>query len=148
MKIGQLSQRSGVPATALRYYEKVGLLERPGRTPSGYRAYDRSALTRVAFIRAAQAVGLSLAQIRDVISIRDGGTAPCGHVVELIERRRSEVRERIEELRRLEQELDRVGARAKRVDPADCGPSGICAVIPIDEGRGRVLRSRQMGDGA
>src|SRR5918911_197322 len=95
MRIGELARRSGIASTALRYYEKAGLLPPARRTPSGYRAYDATALQRLVFIRAAQAVGLSLPEIRDVIAIRDGGTAPCSHVVGLIQRRRAAVRVRI-----------------------------------------------------
>lgn len=78
----------------------------------------RRLFARVAFIRAAQAVGLSLTEIRDVIAIRDGGAAPCRLVVELIECRRSEVLERISELQRLAGELDRVVV--SRLDLAEC----------------------------
>jgi MerR family copper efflux transcriptional regulator len=68
------------------------------RTPAGYRAYDANVLPRLAFIRAAQAVGLSLAEIREVIAIPDGGSAPCQHVMELIGKHRAEVLTRIREL--------------------------------------------------
>ena len=57
MKIGELARRSGLATTALRYYENAGLLPESRRTASGYRAYDADALPRLAFIRAAQAVG-------------------------------------------------------------------------------------------
>ena len=63
MRIGELTERSGVPSTALRYYEQVGLLPAPSRTSSGYRSYDADVLPRLKFIRAAQAVGLSLTDI-------------------------------------------------------------------------------------
>ena len=132
MRIGELARHSGIASTALRYYEKAGLLPQPQRTLSGYRAYGADALQRLAFIRAAQAVGLSLPEIREVIAIRDGGTAPCSHVVGLIERRRAEVRARIRELRRLEQELTQLAERGARLDPAECDPAGICQVIPSE----------------
>jgi DNA-binding transcriptional MerR regulator len=130
MRIGELARRSGIASTALRYYEKAGLLPPARRTPSGYRTYDASALQRLIFIRAAQAVGLSLPEIREVIAIRDGGTAPCSHVVGLLERRRAEVRARIRELQRLDQELSQLAERGARLDPAECDPAGICQVIP------------------
>lgn len=130
MRIGELSRQSDVPSTTLRYYEQAGLLAPPRRTASGYRAYDEETLNRLAFIRAAQSVGLTIADIRDVIAIRDGGRAPCRHVQELVDRRRAEVRAKIRELRRLESELARVGALAARLDPADCDPSGVCSAIP------------------
>jgi DNA-binding transcriptional MerR regulator len=132
MRIGELARLSGIASTALRYYEKAGLLPQPQRMQSGYRTYDAGALPRLAFIRAAQAVGLSLPEIREVIAIRDGGTPPCSHVVGLIERRRAEVRARIRELQGLEQELSQLAERGARLDPAECDPAGICQVIPSE----------------
>ena len=74
MRIGELARRSGFAPTALRYYEKAGLLPQLARTLSGYRDFDGDTLPRLAFIRAAQAIGLSVAEIREVIGIRDRGT--------------------------------------------------------------------------
>ena len=130
MRIGELSRRSGVPTTALRYYEQLGLLVPPERTESGYRSYGPDAVDRLGFIRAAQAVGLTLAEVGQVIGVRDAGDAPCRVVTELIERRLAEVKARIAELRRLEGELARLAKRAQRLEPRDCDPSGICHVIP------------------
>ncbi len=132
LRIGQLAKQSGLAATALRYYEKAGLLPTPHRTAAGYRAYSTDALRRLAFIRAAQTIGLSLAEIREVIGIRDAGSAPCTHVVALLERRRAEVRARIRELQRLEKDLAQLAERGSQIDPAECDPSGICKVIPLD----------------
>jgi MerR family copper efflux transcriptional regulator len=134
MRIGELTQRSGVPSTALRYYEQAGLLPTPRRTPAGYRVYDADALPRLKFIRAAQAVGLSLADIRQILQIRDDGTAPCRHVVALVERRRAEVADRIRQLRRLERELAQLARQGEALDPAECDPSGICGVISLQDG--------------
>ncbi|MEX2547158.1 MAG: heavy metal-responsive transcriptional regulator [Chloroflexota bacterium] len=131
MRIGELARRTGVPPTTLRYYEQAGLLEQAARTKSGYRAYDAEAVRRLEFIRAAQAVGLTLHEIRDVIAIRDGGLPPCWHVRDLLQRRRTEVRARIRQLRALEADLDRVSRLAAALDPAECDPSGICSAIPI-----------------
>jgi DNA-binding transcriptional MerR regulator len=130
MRIGLLARRSGVPASALRYYEQLGLLPDPGRTDSGYRIYDEGALERLAFIRAAQAVGLTLAEVRQVLGVRDAGEAPCRVVTDLISERHAEVKAKIVELSRLEHELAGLLARAARLQPRDCDPSGICHVIP------------------
>ena len=130
MRIGELARRSGLAATALRFYEKAGLLPEPVRTASGYREYTAEVLPRLAFIRAAQAVGLTVGEIRDVIGIRDLGSAPCAHVLELIESRRAEVRSRIRELQQLERDLTQLSQRGAGVDPADCDPAGICKIIP------------------
>jgi DNA-binding transcriptional MerR regulator len=134
MTIGELARRSGLATTALRYYEKAGLLPRSRRTASGYRTYDADALPRLAFIRAAQAVGLTVVEIRDVIAIRDDGRAPCAHVLALLERHRAEVRARIRDLEQLERELTRLSDHGVAVDPARCDPTGICEIIPSAAG--------------
>jgi len=131
MRIGELARGSGLATTALRYYEKAGLLPESARTASGYRDYDGDTLPRLAFIRAAQAIGLSVAEIREVIDIRDGGTPPCAHVLELIERHRAEVRARIRQLQQLELDLALLADQGATVDPAECDPAGICKVIPM-----------------
>jgi len=67
LTIGELAARSGVPASALRYYERLGLI-RAGRTGGNQRRYDRAELRRVSFIRIAQRVGVSLEEIREALS--------------------------------------------------------------------------------
>ena len=66
LTIGELSARSGVAASALRYYETMGLI-RAGRTGGNQRRYERGELRRVAFIRIAQQVGISLEEIRTAL---------------------------------------------------------------------------------
>src|SRR5512142_89293 len=63
LSIGDFAVRAGVAPSALRYYERQGLI-RAGRTSGNQRRYDRSELRRVAFIKIAQQVGVSLAEIR------------------------------------------------------------------------------------
>jgi DNA-binding transcriptional MerR regulator len=130
MRIGELARHSGLATTALRYYEKAGLLPKSRRTESGYREYDGDTLARLAFIRAAQAIGLTVAEIREVIGIRESGAPPCAHVLELIERHRAEVRARIRQLQQLEVDLAVLAEHGATVDPAECDPAGICKVIP------------------
>jgi MerR family copper efflux transcriptional regulator len=130
MRIGEFAHRSGLAASALRYYEQLGLLPAPQRTASGYRSYGDDALDRLAFIRSAQAVGLTLAEVGQVLGIRDAGEAPCQVVTDLIERRHAEVRARIAELQSLERELADLEERAARLEPRDCDSSGVCHVIP------------------
>jgi len=144
MRIGELARRSGMASTALRYYEKAGLLPASQRSSSGYRTYHPDAVSRLAFIRAAQAVGLSLAEIREVIGIRDAGAAPCAHVLQLIEKHRAEVRSRIRELQRLERDLDQLASRGAGVDPSECDPAGVCKVIPSDADRAVPVKRRQV----
>jgi MerR family transcriptional regulator, redox-sensitive transcriptional activator SoxR len=75
IEIGPLARRSGVAASALRYYEDQGLLA-GGRSASGRRRYPRAVLRRVAFIRVAQSLGLSLAEIRAALATLPGERTP------------------------------------------------------------------------
>ena len=80
MRIGEVARASGTTSKTLRYYEEVGLLPAADRTPAGYRDYGAEVLDRLDFIRRGQAAGLTLAQIGQVLDIRDRGQAPCRHV--------------------------------------------------------------------
>lgn len=129
MRIGELAARAGVTAKAIRHYERVGVLPPPRRTDAGYRDYGEGALARLAFVRAAKAVGLTLGEIREVIAFRERGEAPCAHVLALIERRAAELSQRIAALERLRQELRELAERGRALDPADCAPDAVCHVI-------------------
>jgi MerR family copper efflux transcriptional regulator len=129
MRIGELAAASGVSAKAIRYYEDIGVLNPPARTPSGYRDYTPEAADRLAFIRSAQAVGLSLGEIRGIVALRDRGTTPCGHVLDLITARAADLDRRIRELQHLRTELGRLVDRAHHLDPADCDPQRVCHLI-------------------
>jgi MerR family redox-sensitive transcriptional activator SoxR len=75
MTVGQVSARAGFAPSALRWYEAQGLVSAT-RTPGGARRYPRSVLRRLAFIRAAQNVGLSLAEIRAALATLPEGRTP------------------------------------------------------------------------
>lgn len=113
----------------IRYYESIGLLPAPERAANGYRKYGNSMLQRLGFIRAAQASGLTLGEIRSILAFRDRGETPCDHVRELIDRRASEIDARITELERMRADLAALGRRARHLDPADCQPAAVCHII-------------------
>lgn len=129
MKIGELAQRAGTSVKTIRYYDCVGVLHPEERSESGYRLYGEDALDRYRFVRAAQAIGLRLGEIREIIALRDQGETPCGFVVELIGRRTAELDARIAELEGLRDELRRLDRRARRLDPRRCDPRLVCHVI-------------------
>ncbi|MDP9382961.1 MAG: heavy metal-responsive transcriptional regulator [Chloroflexota bacterium] len=126
MTIGQLAKRAGVNPRTLRYYERIGLLVPASRTDAGYRVYTRRDAERLAFIRRAQATGLSLAEIADIISVREGGAAPCRHVRDLAEVKIAEIDERIAELQALREDLTRLAELVRDMEPACAGASSIC----------------------
>jgi DNA-binding transcriptional MerR regulator len=84
-------------------------------------------VNRLEFILHAQASGLTLRQIRDVLSIGDSGAPPCEHVRVLVDVRLAEVEERIAELTRTRRHLRELARRAAAQDPADC--RGHCSII-------------------
>lgn len=128
MLIGEVAHRTGVTTKTLRFYEREGLLAEPRRTDGGYRDYDESAVDRVAFIKDAQKAGLTLAQIGEVLTIRDSGQPPCGHVATLVTERLEQVEERLRELRGVRAGLQDIAERAEGYDPDDC--DGYCGLIP------------------
>jgi DNA-binding transcriptional MerR regulator len=127
MKIGEIAERAGMPAKTIRFWEDQALLPEPARTPSGYRDYGPAILERLAFIRHAQAAGLTLEHIRQILDIRDGGSPPCVHVTSLISRRLGEIEARMAELARVRDQLAVLAGRAAAQDPADC--QGYCSII-------------------
>ncbi len=126
IRIGQLASLTGATADTLRYYERLGLLPHPARTNGGYRLYDHAALDRIALIRKAHALGLTLREVGDVLDIASGGREPCAHVRALLERRLGEIRAKIADLRSLARTLGRALAEVGR-RPAN--RACICRII-------------------
>lgn len=127
MRIGSLAERVGVNPTTIRYYEEVGLLPEPDRTPAGYRDYDEAALARLSFIKSAQSVGLTLGEVRQVLDLREQGEAPCPQVLSLIEQHVAELEERIAALDQMRRELVGLAKAARRMPPP--GGGEFCHII-------------------
>ncbi|MGQ0671105.1 MAG: heavy metal-responsive transcriptional regulator [Actinomycetota bacterium] len=129
MRIGELADRSGVPTKTIRYYEEIGLVPPPERTEVGYRDYEPDAAGRLAFIRAAQSVGLTLGEIREVLAFRDRGEAPCAHVASLIERHAADLSQRIAVLERMRRDLERLARKARTLSQGRLQESEFCHII-------------------
>ena len=129
MRIGQVAATAGTTTKALRYYERVGLLPEADRTAAGYRDYPDTVLDRLRFIRAAEAVGLTLGEIKGVIRFREQGNPPCVHVLELIERRAADLDRRIEELRQLRDQLGQLARRGRPLSLEACSPDLVCHIL-------------------
>jgi DNA-binding transcriptional MerR regulator len=115
LSIGQLSEQVGLPAQTIRYYERVGLLPPPRRAPNRYRYYDELDERRLRFIRGARALDFSLDEIREILDLRDRGTAPCRVLMAQMARQIEAIDERIAELRRLRTDLTRLHAEGLRM---------------------------------
>jgi DNA-binding transcriptional MerR regulator len=95
----------GLSADTLRYYERLGLLPPPPRTAAGYRLYGEETAERLNFICGAKRMGLRLADIKELLDIRDRGQCPCGHTKDLVDRRLAEVEAEIRELGAVRRQL-------------------------------------------
>jgi len=80
LTIGDVAARTGESRDTIRYYERVGLVPKPIRTPAGYRQYRDGIVNRLALIRNAQRFGFSLREIGGFLGVRDGGGKPCHDV--------------------------------------------------------------------
>ena len=106
LTIGQLAERSGVATSALRYYESRGLISSE-RTTGNQRRYRQAMLRRVAFIRSAQRVGLTLEEVEEALStLPDGRTPTKADWARLSRGWRPRIEEQIERLERLRDKLD------------------------------------------
>lgn len=132
MKIGDLAAASGTTAKTIRFYEQAGVLPEPTRTASGYRDYGAEFVDRLAFIRRAQAAGLSLRQVRQILAIHDSGEAPCGHVRGVLTERLDDVRAQIAELLTLETHLETLLAHARHGEPTEHDHSGVCWILETE----------------
>ncbi|MCX4919860.1 heavy metal-responsive transcriptional regulator [Streptomyces sp. NBC_00687] len=135
-RISQLAERSGVPATTLRFYEDAGLLP-ADRTPSGYRMYGEDAVERLAFISSAKLLGLALEEIRELLDVREEGVCASvrARMVPLVADRITETDGRIAELRAFSAHLAGVHADLSGLAPAGaCGPDCGCTTTPAAAG--------------
>lgn len=121
MKIGQLAEIAGIPATTLRYYEREGILAPTARNGAGYRFYDKEAVDRLRFVRSAQAVGFTLDDVRSLLRFEEESGSRCqSEVRQLLERRMSDVDEKMKELKRVRAALGRALDRCHR-SKGECG---------------------------
>lgn len=126
MRIGELADRVGVNPKTVRYYEGIGLLPLAERQPSGYRDYDDHDVDRLRFIRTAQRLGLSLAEISEILAFRERAERPCDYVLEVLDRQVADLDRRIAEMVELRRELTALKAQA---DSHPSNESCYCAVI-------------------
>jgi DNA-binding transcriptional MerR regulator len=137
LRIGELAEASGLTRDALRYYERQGLLPESRRTAGGFREYDGGAVDRIRFIKQAQAHGLTLREIRDLVSHQsDAGRTRCRHVRNLLARKLEQLEARRRELdtfcKTLQQYLEMCDRALEARTTMDC---------PVVENLGQKRRS-------
>lgn len=106
LSIGETSRATKLSVDTLRYYERIGLLPRVARDPGGRRRFDDADLSRLRFIRRAQTCSFSLAEIRQMLSLREASDTSRPEVQRLTEGKLAEVERRLADLDRLKRELE------------------------------------------
>lgn len=124
MKIGEVAERGGVNLQTIRYYEREKLLPEPPRLPSGYRIYPDLTVRRVRFIKRAQEIGFTLAEIRELLAIRIDASRDSAEVRTLAKAKITDIEEKIQTLHRMKVALGRITERC-----SGCGPTSECPIL-------------------
>lgn len=98
LTIGEIARRTGVTAKAIRFYERKGILPAAHRAANRYRLYGEDATEMLHFIKQATGLGLTLAEIKDILAIRQGGRPPCTHVHQLLRDKAAELDRKLKDL--------------------------------------------------
>lgn len=130
LKIGQVATESGLPVKTIRYYEDIGLLSPiVERTRSGYRLFHPTIFNRLAFIKRAQSLGLSLQEIHEILVVHDTGELPCGVAKETLEAKLTAITEQIQALELLKSELQGILSGWEEQPPPEQVNHTICPNI-------------------
>ena len=108
MRISQAAVASGCNLETIRYYERMGLVAQPPRTPSGYRIYGAAEVERLRFISRGRNLGFSLDEIRSLLSLSDNPRMSCSKVDAITNAHIADIRRRVLELNRMMTELERM----------------------------------------
>ena len=120
IKRGELARRSGCNIETIRYYEQTGLLHEPQRSDSGHRLYAPPDEARLGFILRGRELGFSLEELRGLLSLVDSHDYSCAEVLALTVRHLDNIRQKIDDLRRMEDTLASVSAQCLGGDLPEC----------------------------
>ncbi len=133
-----------MPVSTVRYYERIGLLRSPTRSPAGYRDYDEEASTRLVFIARSRRLGLTCDQVAELLPVWAGVDCVSAHarVSDLIDAKKVEIAARLAELTAFAAQLDDVKTALEASPPPQvccddltcCVPSSAVRSVPADMG--------------
>ncbi len=118
--ISQLAKAAGIPGTTVRYYERIRLVVPETRSTGNYRLYGDESLKKLMFIRAAQAIGFTLEDIKSLLSTESGRTPTCGSVQKLIEERLTDIEDKLADLRHVRKVLKSALEVCQQQKNTDC----------------------------
>lgn len=125
---GEAAKQLGIGVQTLHFYEREGLIPPPDRSHSGYRLYTPELVERVGFIKKAQALGLPLDEIKEILRLAEHGACPCGHVQAALAEKLTEVDRRLRELRTFRRELAALIERSAELS-AQGEEARICSIV-------------------
>lgn len=120
IQIGKLSERTGVHIETIRYYERIGILRRPPRSPGGYRRYSYEDIKRLGFVRRLRELGFPLDSVRALLGLAETRRSSCGEVRTKAAAHLGEVHAKIDDLRRMERVLKEMVASCDRGITPEC----------------------------
>lgn len=130
LTIGRVARDAGLAIDTVRYYEREGLLQKPARTPAGYRQYAPDAVARLRFIRQAKELGFTLSEIRELLALKVAPGKSCADVRARTQEKIADVEQRIAQLARMKRALARLANSC-----SGRGPTSECPIIEALEGR-------------
>ncbi len=120
MKIGQVSAASGCQIETIRYYERIGLLKAPARTEAGYRHYTDADVDRLRFVARGRALGFSLEEIASLLRLAQDEGLSCDDVDRLARAHLADVQQRVGDLLRIQEELQRTIEGCRGTQRSQC----------------------------
>ena len=123
MKISDAAAASGCHPETIRYYERVGLLPRTGRTGSGYRQFTPGDVSRLRFITRGRDLGFSVEEIRSLLTLAESPALPCADVDRLARQHLQDIQQRIQDLQRMATERERT------IDGCQVGQRAECTIL-------------------
>ncbi|WP_049631299.1 helix-turn-helix domain-containing protein [Cellvibrio sp. pealriver] len=125
--IGELSRTTGCPIETIRYYERLGLLDKPHRTEGGHRLYNLTQQKRLQFIVKARQLGFSLEKTRELLSLSENNTRSCDDALQLVENNVADIQQKITQLQLMEKSLRELAGGCRSCCPNAKAPD--CSII-------------------
>jgi len=133
LTIGKVAERSGVKIDTLLYYERQGVIAPPERNGSNYRVYEQDTVLRVRFVKHAQELGFSLAEIKDLLELRVSEEAGCADVRDQALAKAADLEEKIRSLQAMHRALTKLADECTGE-----GPLSACPVLDALDEKGKV----------
>ena len=122
LSIGQLAREADVHLETIRFYEREGLMPVPARLASGHRTFSTSALTRLRFIKRAQELGFSLAEVGELLDLKAQPDRDCADVCQKAQQKLADVEQKIKDLGRIKRALRHLTENCRGGRPIrECG---------------------------